>query len=250
MMKRIPSGVPGLDELIQGGFPVGTNLLLLGAPMTGKTTMAMQFIYKGLTLGEGGIFISTNETAEDVQKKMTLFSWDTSSFEEMGIMKYVDCYGMMIDNKLSDTLSIKRVPSILAFTSLSVVLSEMCSHFWKLQKQLRIVFDSISSLLLYTRPDAVLRFLHVLLGRFKRMDAVSILTLEEGMHGETVETTLKQLCEGAFRLTQIGNERAIRCLGLAATHCTTQEIMFEITDEGLIIKQKGQPKNLLDKKRI
>ena len=237
-MIRVPSGIAGFDDLIQGGFPLGTNILLLGAPMTGKSTMAMQFLYTGLRLGNAGIFISTNETAEDVRERMASFGWDTKPFEQEGTIKYVDCYGMMVDSKLKDTPYIKRVPSILAFTSMSVALSELCGHFWKLQKIIRIVFDSVSPLLMYTNPEAVTRFLHVLLGRFKRVNAVSILTLEEGMHQRTVETTLQQLSDGTLKLTRKDGERFISCLGLAATKCTEEEIPFEITDNGLEVKLK------------
>jgi len=237
-VERIPSGIPGFDVLIEGGFPVGSNLLLIGEPMTGKSTMAMQFIYKGLTLGEAGIFISTNEMAENVRAKMASFGWDTTRFEKEGSMKYLDCYGLMIDSKLSDTPSIKRVPSALAFTSISVALSDLCSQFWKKQKSLRISFDSISSLLMYTNPEAVVRFLHVLLGRFKMVNAVSMLILEEGMHSKTVEITLQQLSDGVFKLVRRGEERLLTCLGLTATRCPATEIPLEMTKSGLRIKRE------------
>ncbi|RJS85624.1 hypothetical protein CW702_00860 [Candidatus Bathyarchaeota archaeon] len=233
IMKRAPSGIPGLDDLIQGGFPRGTNVLLMGAPMTGKSTMAMQFLYKGLTYGDAGIFISTSDTAEDVRARMSSFGWDPAPYEEKGVMKYVDCYGMMVDSKLRDTPSIKRVPSLLSFTSMSVALSELSGHFWKMRKNVRIVLDSVSSLLMYTNPEAVVRFLHVLLGKFKRINAVSILILEEGMHDKRVETTLQQLSDGTFRLIRKNGDRFLICLGLASTKCTTQEIPITITDEGL-----------------
>lgn len=239
---RIPSGIDGFDDLIQGGFPLGTNILLMGAPMTGKSTMSMQFLYKGLSLGNAGIFISTNETAEDVRERMASFGWNTETFEREGMMKYVDCYGMMVDSKLRDTPSIRRVPSVLAFTNLSVVLSELCGHFWRLQKTIRIAFDSVSSLLMYANPEAVTRFLHVLLGRFKMLKAVSILTLEEGMHPRTVEMTLQQLSDGALRLTKRNGERFISCLGLASTRCVKGEIPFEITQKGIEIKLKERPR--------
>jgi len=235
-MKRIPSGIRGFDDVIQGGFPEGVSVLLIGAPMTGKTTLAMQFIYNGLVSGDAGIFISTNATAEDVKGRMASFGWDTTPYEEQGLMKFVDCYGMMVNSKLSDTRSIKRIPSILAFTSLSVALSEICNHFWRLQKIPRVVFDSVSSLLMYTNQDAVVRFLHVLLGRLKSVNAVSFLILEEGMHDRTLEITLQQLTDGVLRLVRKDAERAILCLGLASTRCIGKEIPFTITDKGIIVK--------------
>ncbi|RLE83748.1 MAG: circadian clock protein KaiC, partial [Thermoprotei archaeon] len=44
---RLPTGVKGLDSLIEGGFIKGDSILVAGHPGTGKTTMALQFIYQG-----------------------------------------------------------------------------------------------------------------------------------------------------------------------------------------------------------
>ena len=236
-MKRVPLGIGGFDELIQGGLPVGVSVLLMGEPMTGKTTLAMQFLYNGLTHGDVGIFITTNATAEDIKERMASFGWDTTPYEEKGLMKFVDCYGMMVNSRLTDTFSIKRIPSILALTNISVVLSEICGHFWRLQKIPRIVFDSVSSLLMYANPSTVVRFLHVLLGKFRSVNAVSLLLLEEGMHDKTLEITLQQLVGGVFRLVRKNNERVLICLGLPSTRCVGKEIPFIITDEGILVKK-------------
>ena len=46
-INRIPAGIPGLDEAIEGGFPSPSVLLLVGEPGTGKTTFAMQSLFHG-----------------------------------------------------------------------------------------------------------------------------------------------------------------------------------------------------------
>ncbi|HIP74098.1 MAG TPA: ATPase, partial [Euryarchaeota archaeon] len=49
-MRRVPTGIPGLDNLIQGGFPSGSTILLSGGAGTGKTIFALQYIYSGAAL--------------------------------------------------------------------------------------------------------------------------------------------------------------------------------------------------------
>ena len=46
-MARVPTGIPGLDELIQGGFLEGATILVSGGAGTGKTIFATQYIYNG-----------------------------------------------------------------------------------------------------------------------------------------------------------------------------------------------------------
>jgi len=56
---RIPSGIPGLDEMIEGGFPFPSVVLLSGTAGTGKTTFALKFLCRGAESGEQGLYITT-----------------------------------------------------------------------------------------------------------------------------------------------------------------------------------------------
>lgn len=58
-MERIPSGIPGLDELIEGGFPFPSVILVSGPTGTGKTTFCLRFLCKGAERGERGLFFTT-----------------------------------------------------------------------------------------------------------------------------------------------------------------------------------------------
>jgi len=46
-MDRVKTGIPGLDELIEGGIPTGSSVLVSGGAGTGKTIIATQYIYEG-----------------------------------------------------------------------------------------------------------------------------------------------------------------------------------------------------------
>jgi len=58
-LVRIPSGIPGLDEMVEGGFPFPSVILLSGTAGTGKTTFALKFLCKGAENGEQGLYITT-----------------------------------------------------------------------------------------------------------------------------------------------------------------------------------------------
>jgi len=74
---RVPTGVPGLDELIEGGFEKNSTVLLLGGPGTGKSTMALQFLYNGVVqYNQKGVFITFEETLGMITKHMARYGWD------------------------------------------------------------------------------------------------------------------------------------------------------------------------------
>lgn len=56
---RIESGIPGLDEMIEGGFPFPSVILVAGGAGSGKTTFAQKFLFAGAEKGEQGLFFST-----------------------------------------------------------------------------------------------------------------------------------------------------------------------------------------------
>ncbi len=60
-VDRTSSGVPGLDRLLEGGFPANRSVVLYGATGTGKTTFGLQFLADGLQRGESGAFVSVDE---------------------------------------------------------------------------------------------------------------------------------------------------------------------------------------------
>ncbi|OPX62462.1 MAG: circadian clock protein KaiC [Methanomassiliicoccales archaeon PtaB.Bin134] len=58
-LVRIPTGIPGLDEMIEGGFPFPSVILATGTAGTGKTTFALRFLCEGAKRGEQGLFFTT-----------------------------------------------------------------------------------------------------------------------------------------------------------------------------------------------
>jgi circadian clock protein KaiC len=79
---RVPTGVKGFDELIEGGFERDSIVLVVGAAGTGKTLLSMQFIYEGTTkFDEPGIFISFEEEEDSLYRHAKQFGWDFKKLE-------------------------------------------------------------------------------------------------------------------------------------------------------------------------
>jgi circadian clock protein KaiC len=81
-IERIPSGIPGLDKLMEGGFVEGSTILVSGAAGTGKTIFCVQYLMEGLKRGEICMFITLEESTEDIIGDVKRFGWN--------LQKYVD----------------------------------------------------------------------------------------------------------------------------------------------------------------
>ncbi|HLB67825.1 MAG TPA: ATPase domain-containing protein [Thermoplasmata archaeon] len=69
-MRRIPTYVDGLDQLLQGGIPVGNSVLVTGAPGTMKTSIAYYVMYRNALHGEPGLYVSLKQRRESLLHHM------------------------------------------------------------------------------------------------------------------------------------------------------------------------------------
>ncbi len=87
--ERVPTGIPGFDELIEGGIPKGFNVLLVGQPGTGKTIFGLQYLVNGAIKGENGIYVSLDSPNEMVKSQARQFGWDVDQMEKEGKITFL-----------------------------------------------------------------------------------------------------------------------------------------------------------------
>ncbi|MDH5448729.1 MAG: AAA family ATPase [Candidatus Bathyarchaeota archaeon] len=101
---RVPTGVKGLDELIEGGLPRGSLTILAGSPGSGKTIASAQFLHHGATeCGENGVYVSFSERKDVFIKNMEKFGLDFAEFERRGVFKFLD-FATTRETGISSTL--------------------------------------------------------------------------------------------------------------------------------------------------
>ena len=80
MTELIKTGISGLDQVLKGGLRKNSSILVTGAPGTGKTMLALQFIYYGAkSYNENGIFISTEESLDVLDQSAKNLGMDLGS---------------------------------------------------------------------------------------------------------------------------------------------------------------------------
>ena len=83
-LERCKTDISGFDELVEGGFPVGSLVLLTGSPGTGKTIFGLQYIYNGAMNGENGIYVCIESTPQALKMQAARFGMDFESLERSG----------------------------------------------------------------------------------------------------------------------------------------------------------------------
>ncbi|MBD3562828.1 DUF2075 domain-containing protein, partial [Planktothrix sp. FACHB-1355] len=79
--ERLLTGIPGLDELLDGGFIPGRAYLVRGGPGAGKTTLGLHFLATGVANGEKTLYITLGEPAEQIRTNAKALGFDEKSIE-------------------------------------------------------------------------------------------------------------------------------------------------------------------------
>jgi len=89
-VEKLPTHVGGLDHIFEGGLPRGRTTLVSGTAGSSKTVFACQFLAAGVGVGEHGVFVTFEETPEDIRRNMAAFGWDIARWEQEGRWRFVD----------------------------------------------------------------------------------------------------------------------------------------------------------------
>jgi KaiC/GvpD/RAD55 family RecA-like ATPase len=146
-LPTIPTGVPGLDELISGGFPRGRVILVVGGPGAGKTILASQFLYKGISdYNENGVLVSLDEAKNHYFAEMLKFGWDFEKAEEESKFYFLDATRLSRVAILKEKMLKEEVSSL---RGKEITIDKLVQELDEKVKQVnakRVVIDTLASL--------------------------------------------------------------------------------------------------------
>ena len=192
-VQRARIGVPGLDDILRGGLPRDRIFLVDGAPGSGKTTLALQFLLEGRTQGERGLYITLSETAEELRTSAASHGWSLDGIEIVELSS-------LIGEASDEAYTLFHPAEVELQQTVEVVLSEIERH-----KPQRVVFDSLSEMRMLARDALRFRRQILALKQFFAGRACTVLLLDDRTHPEG-DLQLHSLAHGVIVLEQLATE--------------------------------------------
>ena len=98
-MRRLKSGIYGLNPLLDGGINENSTTVVIGRSGAGKTTFATPFIRRGLQDGQEGIFVSLDENKEQIIREAVEMGWaDILDYLDDELLVFIDASGREFSN--------------------------------------------------------------------------------------------------------------------------------------------------------
>src|SRR5690349_1601648 len=89
-IRKVPTKISGLDEVLEGGIPRGRTTLASGGPGSGKTVLGLEFLCSGAFSGEPGVFVTFEERAQALRENALSMGWDLAALEKAGKVAVVE----------------------------------------------------------------------------------------------------------------------------------------------------------------
>ena len=233
-VRKIQTTIEGFDEITHGGLPEGRTTLVSGTSGTGKTLLAVQFLYHGIKYFDyPGIFVTFEESPEDIMQNAHSFGWDLHSLVERGKLFILDASPD------------PEGQEVVGNFDLSALIERIQYAISKYKAKL-VSIDSVTAVFQqYDAASVVRREIFRLVARLKQLKVTSIMTTErieeygpvarfgvEEFVSDNV-VIVRNVLEGERR------RRTVEILKLRGTTHMKGEYPFTITDDGINIFPLG-----------
>jgi len=202
--QKVKTGNPRFDDLLLGGIPFGSNVLVYGPPFVGKETMMDQFVAEGLKKGIPTIWVNTDKVPADLREEMKLVLPQYEEYEALGLVRYVDVYSRSIGDMTEDKYA-TYVDHPSDHNAIGQQVDEAAKAFKEKYEYYRVAFRTVSTLIAYSDPTAAFRFLTPFCGKRKRDRAVTMYSIDKGMHNDQEIQMLGSIMDGMvdFKVEQL-----------------------------------------------
>ena len=189
----VSTGISGLDDILKGGFPQNCLSLISGAPGTGKTTLAMQFLLQGLAQGERCLYVTLSESDPEIQKIARSHGWDLRQ--------------LRIKELVSSERSLSASAQLTVFNPSELELGETTEAMIAAVKEIRpqrVVLDSLSELRLVAQNMLRYRRQVLALKHYFAGHDCTVLLLDDQTGGRE-DDHLQSIAHGVVVLEQLAN---------------------------------------------
>jgi circadian clock protein KaiC len=149
---RVQTGIEGLDERIGGGLLEGTISTVIGDSGVGKTTFALKFIIQGIINGESGLYLTFEETYEELKRAPGMAQYDLDNFNGNGLI----VLARLIENHSADEIIEELEKQIIKTRPKRIVIDSLSSFEHVYKDEMYMITKRVVSLIKKYRLTAIL----------------------------------------------------------------------------------------------
>jgi KaiC/GvpD/RAD55 family RecA-like ATPase len=232
--EKVKTGTPRLDDLLYGGIPFNSNVLVVGPAFVGKEVAILNFIAEGLKKGIPAILVTTTKLPVDVARDMAPILPTFLEYEQLGLVQWIDCTTNLPGGKPLHEKNVWRVNGPTDFDNVLQVVDKLDETFKAKYPYFRLAFLTLSSTITQADERVAMSFFQRLVNRLRQTKAVSAFALERGMHREQTLEAMEHMVDGALHFKSDKQKTLLQVAGLGEVQ-TRDWVPYKFTNKSIMI---------------
>ncbi|MCD6301014.1 MAG: hypothetical protein J7L82_02975 [Staphylothermus sp.] len=204
--NRIETGFKILDELLSGGFPIPSSILLIGPIGTGKSTIAQQFLWNALLKGYKAIYVSVDTPPNDIIENMLNYGWDVKNYIANGQLNFVDGFSPRVG---LDTIARYIIEN--PFDPDEVMRTLMLAEHETFSSEGGVLlFSHLSTIMFTWNKNKIIKFMERMHAEARKFNSVYLFIYNEGVRNPFIESFIRQIPDVVIRVSLEWNETSAK----------------------------------------
>ncbi len=196
--ERISTGYEILDEMLSGGFPWPSSILLIGPIGTGKISLAQRFVWSCLNKGKTVLYVTVDTPPTDIVRNMMSFGWDPRPYIDTGQLVFVDGFSPRVGLEtmakyiINDPFSVDDMLHSLLFAEGETLRDNGGV----------MVFSHLSTIMFTWHRREIIKFMERMHADTRKFNGVYLFIYNENVKDKQIENFLAQTVDVVIRTTK------------------------------------------------
>ena len=222
-MERISTGIEGLDELVEGGFPESASILISGPAGAMKSLIGLQYLVYGAEHDQPGLYISIEAFDTELQWDAEKFGWDIQALQDQDKLLFT-----VYDPVELPKFAMKTLRSDIVINLIKLIDSTGIK---------RVVFDAITPIALEIKDQSEFRTIMFTISKLMKEKGVTTLFIAEESDEKIVEHVEEFVMDGIietfFEKEDSKNKPSLRVKKMLGTSHSAKLHRLEVGKSGV-----------------
>ncbi len=212
--RKLKTGIRKLDDLLTGGIPFPSNIMIYGPPFAGKEEMIYNIITSSIQRGLPSIIVTFDRTSESLLQGMSYFSPLVNGYLELDMLYFIDTFTRTTREITSESKSIIYLDNQTDLEGVTRELNRISKDLTKKSGTVIVAIFGFSTILNFLDKSQTLKFLQTFATERKDQNSISFYTVEKGLHAESEIQALAHFMDGIIEFKLESNKSYLSVKGL------------------------------------